>query len=607
MIVPKAYNDLFHKHKLFIVGRKGSGKSTFLEMLKRLDERVYNDCYKSLEIVKYDDLPIQQIYMYWRLCKNDASIYSKEDFLKLFIEVYVFLYSVCVVGMEIEKGNLDTDPRKEKFTKLTEKLKAALKIDNENFSDQEKLFESLGTTSVDILRRYLVIKKADDNGYEEPDSSTIFEFMTDKAYSGSATIHMTWKSVLSSFFCDDGQESSNDVNNYIEALNACKKRILFALDGFDNDSDNFRIDTNDKLVSTKPEVQDEGKQRIEFIKKFDAQLVITLDALKENERSNFTSKIDFCVIFPRDRYEVFRDEIRDISKVPFYFLNWDAYELMDMATRRLEFFLSKLLHRAPEDRGYEVLLSKEVNVNMLTQCNADADVWTRFEHAVNQLLPKIPLRVVLGNNEEISLFNYILSLSMWRPRDILHYIYMLFNISRNSAGMSDSSVAMNEAIRDGMTSTSITILSDEFIQEYNKVFRNITPVLNSLKGVEIIPKNKYLGDNLRDRFDTSFAFDDGTYSSKLRILFELGVIGIVLEQDEIEIYQLLDKYCYVYCHGNMTHESIEFNERLHIVVNPMFKTRLLLNVNLNQGEVIGNYSRKRIEHLHRIKDSLPDW
>ena len=607
MLIPQAYNDMFNTHKLFIVGRKGSGKTTFLEMLKEYDADKFNRIYKSLEIIKYDNLPIEQIYECWCLCEKDKNVYSQEKFLQLFIEIYVFLYSICVVGFELEAGKLGSDPRKQSFENLAVKLRDALKITS-FLTHRDFLFSSIGATAIDILRQYIVLIPKSELAGSIPlytdISNTIFQHASEMAYTGSMTIHLTWRDALNAFFNVDNN-GKIDVQRYINALNDCTRRILFALDGFDNLSDAFRLITNQKLESNNLSERTEGQKRQVFLRMFDAYLVITLDSFKSTEKLHFSKNIDICVIFPRDRYEVFRNLVRDISKTSILHLDWDAFELMEMTTLRLEFFLKKLINESDDYQEIKLLLSSDVDIHKLTICKEN-DVWIRFEHAVSQLMPKIPMQISLDNGREISLFNYLLSLSMWRPRDILHYVEMLFTISRNSAKTRVSEQDMNETIREGMTGTSVKILDAEFIQEYQAVFYNIKDVLTHLRGANVLCSGIDIRDRLKNKFLTAITFDDGTFSGKLRTLFELGVIGFNVNEETVENYKLLDSYCYIFCHGKMTHVDVEFNERLDLVINPMFKTRLMLKMNLN-NEIIGDYSKERINLLHRIKQTLPEW
>jgi hypothetical protein len=589
MIVPDAYSKMFADHKQFIVGRKGSGKSTFFEILVNKDSVKFNTTYKSLNVIKFDLFPIQQVFSIWKEYTKDGEIYQINNVFDLFWEIYIFLYSVCIIGisMEYDPIHWKDDPRCEAFQGIIKQILSALNRKSllQDHQDPEALFGEIGGTTCDIIEDFL--------------AKGILDRSTEKSFRGSILANMKSMIALYNYF------GENCVKLYVQAIKKCKRYILFALDGFDSTSDDFRQRTNMYLESKDENLRRDGEQRKDFLRDFDYRLVDTVNRLKSGGRKGIFDVIDICIILPRDRYEVFRVKDRDIAKKDFSFLNWDAFELMQMITLRLEYLRERLMNEPDLKNKYPNFLSQSVNISKLSYTNS-ADLYLRFVHCMQQLFPDIPLHINIDSIGKIELFNYLLSLSMWRPRDIIKYFEKLFEISKRLHSMDCTNEEINLAIRSGMSNTSITILDDEFIGEYKTVFRNIEDVLNCLRAAPLF----LTGEEIKIRlnkidFITTFAIDDGTFSSKLRILYELGVIGVCVTREMMERFNLLSEHCFAFNQGSMPQRPVNFDESTMCVFNPMFKSKLGLMPNFSKEGIIGNFSWSDIKKAHLIKSTMP--
>lgn len=86
MFKTNAYTSIMSQRCTFIIGRKGSGKTTFFEILEKYDEGEvkFADKYKILKPISADCIDIYQVYSVLEKYKDDRRLFSRSKMLQLF-------------------------------------------------------------------------------------------------------------------------------------------------------------------------------------------------------------------------------------------------------------------------------------------------------------------------------------------------------------------------------------------------------------------------------------------------------------------------------------------------------------------------------------------
>jgi len=240
----------------------------------------------------------------------------------------------------------------------------------------------------------------------------------------------------------------------------------------------------------------------------------------------------------------------------------------------------------------------------------------RFEMAITRLMPKIPLTIrikltgTVGEKVncaeyEIGLFQYILSLSLWRPRDVLTHLDFLYGL-QESDGTRER--VDDYTLCELLINATNAIIDKEFFTEYRYAFPNIEKVLNALSGQNILSSSKEFFTVLnRIKFVTLFDVDDEKVLEKVKILYELGVIGFWLNEPMQKKYAYNCRSCFIFNEGIRPLQilSSDFNpekDEISFIINPMFFHRLHLNMNIE--EPVGDYSWDYLIKNHNMKHAI---
>ena len=392
--------------------------------------------------------------------KDDRRLFSRSKMLQLFWNVYIYLCGIYIVCLEEEECNINDD-RQPIFHQVGNKLK---RIFNINSFEEDNIQETIFTQCVTFFEEFI--------------SKYIIDYATPEAFEASMVANFTVQNVFRKFL------GKKLFSNFQLAIARCKKRIMIALDGFDTLSEDFRIETNFLLQKENEKDRIEGEKRAEFERLFYRSMVRAVEIMKCS-KDPLVQDIHFCIVLPKDRLDQIETADRDISKVNFTDLSWDAIELLEVVVLRLEYIFS-IPHRS------------------------DMDLWERLSVIMKKHLPAIPEEVGIEINGaviNIPLFEYLLRVSFWRPRDILKYYALLYNANQNMANPEANKIDM-QTIKLIINNKADDIIKTEFLYEYDKVFLNISKVLLEFNGKNIILTGKELFDVLsKVSFITTFAFD----------------------------------------------------------------------------------------------------
>lgn len=581
LIKTDIYADILNQEYYFVAGRKGSGKSTFINNFRGMDKVKFDNMYKQMVPVKSEAFQHEDAYgTFIKKHEKDLEIMTPYDWLTIFWKVYFTLQSILIIGLEVENGTIDyKDERRPVFEKVTKILKRRLGL------KIGQRYRSFRGDNVPKTLFHAVVELVDEQ----------FDFAISQAVNkqiiASFSSRMTSDLIIERFF---GQKN---ISAFLEALRQCKKKIIISLDGFDTHSEDFREATVSMSKDT-----DEFNRRTEYEKLFYRTLIEVVNGFKQhdfNDRvmSVMSNYLDFCIVLPKDRYDQIIRKDRDSFKKRFCALTWDAYELLNLLVRRLEYLIK--------------IIDPTVSID------TNANLFTRMDNALS-FFPGLPQEIIFdvkGNKMTMGLFNYILRFSFWRPRDVISNLSSLLAYVIEIDEEDESKITVYDNVRLSNDELKLTIkdnvrriIQEEFIEEYQNVFRNLEDVLGEFRDSQLIIKahdfRKKLGTI---RFDASYAYSVDDVDNKMQVLYELGIIGLKYKKDIATQHGYLHHICYIFNAGiGPFKDFIKANnkeiEEASIIFNPILSNAFLFE--FNTSELIGNWSQEYIERLHKMKRTI---
>ena len=152
------------------------------------------------------------------------------------------------------------------------------------------------------------------------------------------------------------------------------------------------------------------------------------------------------------------------------------------------------------------------------------------------------------------------------------------------------------------------IIKMEFINEYDKVFLNISKVMLAFYNKHVILSVKELGEILsKVPFITTFAFDCEQIINKISLLYELGVLGLKLSPKLIKAKGIGSEWCFTFNEGLKPLEELEFalsqdSADIRFVLNPIFSKKLCLE--FNTTELVGVFGKEYLIDNHARKMAI---
>ena len=557
MIKMPAYSEILNQSSYIVIGRKGSGKTTLLETIENLEPIVFMEQYKILCPINAEDINISSVYSCVESLWHDRDFISTTEITDIYWEIFFVIQTMFTVGLEFENDNLKSDYRYRVFKNVAKFLRDKLGANRDISLLDNSVKSQIPTLVLEIMETYFqnhILDKAND-----------YTFMT------SIKTNLNTQNIIETFI------GKNLFKSFANCFGVCEKKTLISLDGFDTHSEDFRRNTRN-MQNSNPSEYD---KRNDFECLFYRSLCNVAMKFKRNQFNNqlyqIADRIDFCIVLPQDRLDQIQIADRDISKLKCCGLFWDAYDLLRMLVLRLEEY-------------YEV---KPISSQNMLQ---------RFHRILKEKLPQIPVSIKLycGNRwHDFDLFNYMLRLSFWRPRDILLNFISLLGLVENSKNVGlDIDEKM---IKDALSQSASNIIDKEFITEYQNVFYNLKDVLNSFRGYNnILDISEFFKIIEKVRFDASFSYDCSSSKNKILILYQLGIIGLRFNADSIENRGYTHHICFNFNEGlNPIYDAVidrdTIESEVEIIINPLFCKKYYIKINTE--ELIGNYSWKYIEKL----------
>lgn len=578
LVTQDLYNQIRRQSCFFVAGRKGSDKSTFIHNFREMDRKYFDDHYKKMIPISAEAFQHENAYgILMARRQNDRDVVEPHTLLCLFWQIYFVLHCMMIIRAEIEDGVItEEDHRFSIFNRITRKYMKKMGL-----RTGQVIYDSVAGSDVPRLV-FMAAAEMIDRRFD----SALDDISEDELLMTSFSGKFTLSSILEKEF------GRKNLNEFLTALSQCEKKILISLDGFDTHSEDFRIETSRIYGS------DEYLLRIEYEELFFRSLLEVVTRIKSRNTNDrvgdaFGEIVDFCIVLPKDRYDLIVETDRDIIKKNFGTLSWSAQELMEMLSKRMEYLITTIEPNAKID--------------------LDSDYTTRMNKAFEFFvgLPTSVTMNVNGNIIKMPLFNYILRSSLWRPRDVISNLSKIMGqMMRLSDGKwySDNDGLTEEDIKLSIKTNVDRIIEKEFIGEYKYVFRNIKEVLNSFQGMDEQVSVKAFRERIKYiKFDTAFSYDMNNTDNKMQVLYQLGVIGLIWNKRIAEHQHYLHHICFEFNEGMTPFDDflkykIQNDNDVSVVFNPLFGRRLMLNYNTK--ELIGDWDTAYIKKNHINKETI---
>lgn len=560
MYKSEAYINIMNREKAnFLIGRKGSGKTTFFEILEKYNPSEFDEKFKVLRPISVED--IRESYLYSIIEKQSADniIFGEGQTIELFWEIYLYLCAIYIVCVEEENHRI-RDERRGDIHKITNKLKKVLKVTKLDSNDVKR---AIFTESAALWEKFL--------------KSDILDYATEEAYLASMDANFNVDNVMSKLF------GKTEYKKFVKAINQCDKEILIALDNFDTISDDFRRQVKNDLRSSNQEIVLDAQNRSKFDMLLYRSLVNKVIKIKSTD-NGIMGKTAFCIIIPQDRIDKIRLCDRDFDKKKFTRLSWDAVELLEVILLRL-----KELYK--------------------TDIDYNENLYENFESIMIQNMHSVPMNIAIevdGKTKHIGLFQYLLRNSFWRPRDIIKYISVLYDA--NSKNMDKHKTIDMYTLKSLLNNVTEDIIENEFYAEYENVFYNIRELLSKFRNKNIIMSISELIDVIECfEFEGIIFEGENIIQEKIIFMYEIGIIGLIFEE-KYKIQNMLEhNTCFIFNEGlrpiEKTMKDIENHSKdIQIVLNPIFSKNLTLHY--NTIDIICNYDWNYLMNNHIRKAGI---
>lgn len=224
-----------------------------------------------------------------------------------------------------------------------------------------------------------------------------------------------------------------------------------------------------------------------------------------------------------------------------------------------------------------------------------------FNYILENFYPSVPLKFTFITDRfeaQIDLFTYLLSLSFWRPRDILiHMGYILAAID------GDNNKISNQTLRILLNNSSSEIIEHEFFKEFETVLYNLEKIIFSFENKSIILTSEECYKIINNiEFKLANESNYKKYEDKMRFLYEIGFWGVVRNKNSKSRNEFGTEYCFVFNEGIRPFESINFDsdvDSVKFVINHLFFN--YLNLNYNFDKFIQNYYEDYFISNHQLR------
>jgi hypothetical protein len=465
------------RHVSFLIGRKGSGKSTIIHVLP-LHIAVVPEVHLQLEFERF---PLSLAFNLLR-ARPAAASDLRQVFSPLFsyqIVWDVFLH-LCL-GWHLRAYLPSRSPLRTYMKKFLEpKVKAAGDEAEANSIITATLFTSALERVADYIEK--IIRQPGQPS--EPLAGIVGDFHPSPVRRDTL-----------------GPSCWNSLQSVLANIKRRSSRVLITADGFDVISGYLRDSTLDP-----------GE------KEFERELLLALFQVVLNPGparmggGTLYEVSDFCIAMPFDRFA----EARAIDRDRYQYrqriaqISWSGMELSALVRKRLA-----LLRQIRDAKG--------------------PDLATRLALVMERGYRDLPKEVgfQLGAaNYRLPLFLYVLRHTLWRPRDVLHYYARLLAAAELAKRRRE--VLDSDFVRQVVAMATRYVVEDEILKEFEGYFPNLRDVLACFRRA-----SQYLDwSQIQDRignvaFNVDLPADQrATLEWRTEVLYDLGILGISLSKEQ---------------------------------------------------------------------------
>ena len=549
-----AYNKLKSRTVFFMIGRKGSGKSTVADILPMRQR----DRYKDIIKVNADEFNLEQLYAFFdhdKVRSDMKNVFRRITCFQFSWEA--FFYCCCIeilVAME-KRGALATHQ-----SVFVPPLVAFL---------QNLMGDTEESSTANNKSPYFI--------YSFNAVSRFMEDCIKRARSNPEHFHsdIALRFKLNNFFRFTFGEQV--IQNFDSLINTCTRGFLITLDGFDTAFDMFR---RESIVRYSDELEQRAGFEADWLRAF---LLLVLD-IKERRRgaNRLYDLMEFCITVPKDRFlELLRTE-RDSYRYTHRYcsLHWSGIELAILLRKRFEElgqFTTNKNNKIAEGRLAEVLRESFSHIS--------ADINFKFN----------------DKSYPMPLFMYVLRHTFWRPRDILLYYAKIISAAES---MRRRGIKISvEAIRRTIQDTTYEVIKSEFINELGTTVLNIKDIIEAFYGCPQIMSCERV-EEILSSIDFKYAYGESTkidIAEKIEFLYQVGFLGLVANAEMHQRLKMISNEAFYFNAGLLPLRTAvqEKCKNFRMIIHPIFCEYLQLNTS-NQELTL----QFRWDQLHDMEDLL---
>lgn len=518
------YLRVLNQESYFIVGRKGSGKSTLTEQLELQNPNRYA-AHVSIDFSK---ISLSFIYSFYTnpQFQSDAGATRgyRAEYLELVWECFFF---ICLIWQRKDTDYFSAWLRKE-------------------FQDEVFQYEPQEFFNVALSRSI--------ERFSDFQNSTI---AASRDTLSSLSARLSPRHFIEHVF---GKQIIRAIG-----IAASTGTTLITLDGIDSAFHDYRMEyMRFGKQETDDYYQNRARVEVDLIK----ALIRLVDEVKAKSTDYPTlSLCDFCITIPLDLYQEVkwhheRDSYQLLSSCRS--LDWSGPELALMLRKRLEKLISiqidKEKHYNPKERLLELL---------------------------DECYPGLPkdIPVEIGTKRYMfPIFIYVLRHTFWRPREIIfHFVGLIssFEYFRGNIPITEADV---KAI---VKEQAKALVASEFIDEFKSTIRNVEHIIEQFRsGSQYYTYAEFMTQLESIEFDfylNPHATEQSSTDRKLRLLYEIGFIGIRLTDIQVSKHSR-PRNVFSFCEGMVIFDEIskEGFDGAKVCINPAFIEYLNVQIDPDQ-------------------------
>jgi len=531
----RSFYKIIRQQAFFMVGRKGSGKTTLTQVMPLL----IVSSYLSVIGINADDFDLEahfSLYSDSQFRSDTTMVIQRQKAFEYTWEAVLML----ALMQEIVKNVDEIEFQRGNRAGLIQPLMIFINnIDNNITKENGKKLLTSDYFNFCFVKMVEFVRDCINGARNDPDF-----FLPDVA------ARFNLKKYINFVF---GNEVSEALWGLLRIF---ERKFLVTLDGFDDAFEEFRKN------SIRSYDQENLRRRSYFeIDWLRSLLSFTIKA-KSSSENYLYSAIDFCVVAPMDRFmEVIRydrDSYRNWNR--WFTIQWSGIELAILLRKRLESLVNSYSDKKLDPRDRLELILKHPQFNHIP-----SDI--EFEHN--------------GKKYMLPLFMYVLRYTFWRPRGLLLCYSKILALSENLRRWNTQ--ITSDSLQNCVRSTTTKIIESEFFAEFRSTVVNIEEIICLFRKEKCEMDFNHLRTIISK---ANFKFATGDLSErdlveKISFLYNIGFLGIKVNEKQKKDLGLWYNYAFIFNEGQTIFSDRFVNDGdlqdYSFVIHPIFTYYLHLN------------------------------